>query len=226
MGVGKTNASTGTASAFSAVLQIATDANAHITAVNLAGDTFSGTANGSGDLNLTITQPGTYTVTETDGGVESIAIADNGETYQLTVIAFTGSVISDGTAIVSMTALAMDYSIYTGSAPTISTSSYGDTPLLVSTESGSYSGFYGTTNYFSLADYSYAKIRYYASGQVRLVAIDEDDQVTDIVRLSQESMPSSEITYSISSLDRTMKYRIGFVHVGSSAIRINNFFLQ
>ena len=107
MGLGITNASTGGGgSTFSATLQIATDPNAVITSVNLAGDTFSGTADNSGALNLTITEPGTYTVTETDGGVESIVIADNGEIYTLTVIAFNGTMIEAGDTAISFESIA------------------------------------------------------------------------------------------------------------------------
>ncbi|MBR6836020.1 MAG: hypothetical protein IKM72_08480, partial [Oscillospiraceae bacterium] len=60
---GITNAvigSGGGGSAFLAYLQVATDPNAVITAVNLAGDTFSGTADSTGALVLNITEPGTY----------------------------------------------------------------------------------------------------------------------------------------------------------------------
>ena len=96
--IGRTNVGGGggSGSSFLAYLQVTTDPNAVITAVNLAGDTFSGTADNTGSLVLNITEPGTYTVTETNGGAETIVVSDYGETYMVEVYAFDGSLIDRG----------------------------------------------------------------------------------------------------------------------------------
>lgn len=96
--IGRTNVGGGggSGSSFLAYLQVTTDPNAVITAVNLAGDTFSGTADNTGSLVLNITEPGTYTITETGGGTGTVVVADDGETYSITVVGFDGYIVKDG----------------------------------------------------------------------------------------------------------------------------------
>lgn len=229
--VGRTNASAGSGggSAFLAYLQVATDPNAVITAVNLAGDTFSGTADSSGSLVLSITASGTYTVTETDGGVETIVIADNGETYTLSVIAFNGEVIINGEAVAIMSALAHDYSnsfgSWTGIVPTISYAGSGqDCVLNVTVGQAERSGVY-VTNYVDISSYTYMRFRYKTSrynGSVRVIAIDEQAQIIEISGATAETNLYVETFNFPSTIDKTKKYRLGVLVYGGATFYINN----
>ena len=210
--VGRTNASTGTGggTAFEAYIQITTDANASITAVNLAGDTFSGTADNTGALVLTVTEPGTYTVTETDGGVETVIVADNGETYQITVIAFDGYIITSAQVVVGsgMSALAYSYGGYTGTIPQVDTTTVSGTSTIRAQVSGTAaSGLYVTTGYFDLSNYTKVRVQYQRRGQVKIVAVDQTDQLVEIQSLTSESLTTA--VYNLSGLDNTKKYRFG-----------------
>lgn len=93
--IGRTNVGGG-GSDFTATIQVSTDPNAVITAVNLAGDTFSGTANASGNLSLVVNKPGTYAITETGGGLASVVVSDYGVTYSVSVYLFNGYIIRNG----------------------------------------------------------------------------------------------------------------------------------
>lgn len=97
MGVGMTNAVIGSGGTnFIAYIQISTDPNAQISVVNLHGDAFSGTADNTGALLLTVTAPGTYTVSETGGGTASVLVIDYGVSYLVSVYAFDGTLIDRG----------------------------------------------------------------------------------------------------------------------------------
>ena len=93
--IGKTNVGGG-GSNFVAYIAVATDPNALISAVNLAGDVFTGTANSSGSLVLTVRNPGTYTLSETGGGTGSVVVSDYGVTYSVSVYYFGGYFIRNG----------------------------------------------------------------------------------------------------------------------------------
>jgi len=207
--VGRTNASTGGGgSAFLAYLQVATDPNAVITAVNLAGDTFSGTADSAGALVLNITEPGTYTVTETDGGVETIAIADNGETYTLVVTA--GSLIRNGAAIATFEAVGYNYLSYTGQAPTITSTQFsGENVIQVEEANGNYSGMYRTTKTYDISSFSVLVFRGCAvTGSSNYILIMDENGTT----YNYGTIPANSITearYSLSNLDKTKTYKFG-----------------
>ena len=214
--IGRTNVGGG-GSLFSATLQVATDPNAVITAVNLAGDTFSGTADNSGALNLTITEPGTYTVTETDGGVESIAIADNGETYTLVVTA--GTLIRNGSAIATFEAVGYSYLNYSSLAPTVTSEQYADEDAIRVVESmGNYSGMYRTTKTYSISGFSSLVFRGCAvnGSSNYLLIMDEDGNTYNYgtIPATSYSVPIAEQSYSLSGLDTTKEYRFGLWCIG------------
>lgn len=207
--IGRTNVGGG--SQFSATLEVTTDPNAEITAVNLAGDTFSGTANASGLLTLNISKSGTYTVTETGGGVETIVIADNGATYQLAVNAFDGHIITEGVVVVGggMSAEGYQTGTLTPLAPTITenATAYAHNAIMVSIANYS-SGIYVTANEFDITDYS--TLVYYcgtsaSSGSPAIWAVDEDDNHYSLGYINA----GSERSISISELDNTKKWRFG-----------------
>ena len=223
MGVGITNAGSGGGgggSLFSATLQIATDANAVITAVNLAGDTFSGTADSSGSLTLTITEPGTYTVTETDGGVESVVIADNGATYTVEVTAFDGVFINNGTVVITNGLTTFgdssgDYG-YSSEAPTVSSTSLGSNNVIFIYKAGNSSAGYCTSrDYVDKTSFSSLEIMARATtGNVAVVAIDEDTETVTNVGSITASAVSTLNSYSFSITSLSGKYRFGFREYG------------
>ena len=224
MGLGITNASTGGGggSNFSATLQIATDANAVITAVNLAGDTFSGTANSSGSLTLTITEPGTYTVTETGGGVKNIVIADNGETYTVEVTAFDGVFINNGTIVITNGLITFGDSSgaygYSSEAPTVSNTSLGGNSVVLIYKAGSSSAGYCTSrDYVDKTSFSSLSITARATtGNVVVVAINEDTGTVTNIGSITSSAGSTLEGYSFSITGLSGKYRFGFREYGVS----------
>lgn len=222
--VGRTNVGGGggSGSSFLAYLQIATDPNAVITAVNLAGDTFSGTADNTGSLVLSITEPGTYTVTETDGGVETIAVADNGATYTLSVISFNGEVIISGAVAVSsgMSALAWETQYSSGVTPSISQgSTSGDATIVATVTNGA--GVYITTNAFSLANFSQIVCKGLKNGNGIIVLLEEDAVAGTAPTVQYNILYNSyqELSLSLSNssyYDSSKKYRIGVWLQGTS----------
>ena len=229
--VGRTNAGSGGGggSSFSAYLQITTDPNAVITAVNLAGDTFSGTASSAGALVLTITAPGTYTVTETDGGVETIAIADNGATYTLIVTA--GTLIRDGVAIATFEAVGYQYVSYTAQAPTITSTQFSSENVIqVEEANGSYSGMYRTSRTYDISNFSTLVFRGCAvSGSSNYILImDEDGRTYNFGTIPATSAvnPISTATYSLSGLDTSKTYRFGLWQMNYAKAYITDLKLQ
>lgn len=92
--IGRTNVGGG--GNWYAYIQVSTDPNAQISVVNLHGDAFSGTADNTGALLLTVTASGTYTVTETGGGTATVVVSDYGVTYSVSVYFFGGYFIRNG----------------------------------------------------------------------------------------------------------------------------------
>lgn len=106
--IGKTNVGGGGgSSSFTAYIQITTDPSASITAVNLAGDTYSGTADNTGSLTLTVHNPGTYTLTESYSGMTAtgtVVVPDINQYYATTILTWNGELYDHGD----------EFSLYTG----------------------------------------------------------------------------------------------------------------
>lgn len=224
MGLGRTNAGNGSGgggSAFSATLQVATDANAVITAINLAGDTFSGTANSSGSLTLTITEPGTYTVTETDGGVESIVIADNGATYTLEVTAFDGTMIYDGAKEVLFSSVNVTGSGFISASTTTFS---GENALWIKETSNNGSAQYVTSEWYDITEYNSLILRGCRATSLTtyIITVDEQNNMTYIAQLS--SLNTNTIT--LSGYDKTKKYRFGVLLANGNNVYIMSMKLQ
>ena len=211
--IGKTNAGGGGGSNFAAYLEVSTDAYAVITAVNLAGDTYSGTADSSGDLTLTIRKPGTYTVTETGGGSKTVVVADDGETYEVRIIAFDGSLIVGGVEVIDngFSAEAYQTGAWTGSVPLISSVTYGTTQYIAVDlpSGGSKSGIYVTTDAVSITDFStYSFYGHQVTGSYCVAfAIDE----TGTEQWNLGNLPDSDqtATFGLNALDPSKKWRFG-----------------
>lgn len=230
MGLGITNASTGGGGAtFSATLQIATDANAVITAVNLAGDTFSGTANSSGSLILTITEPGTYTVTETDGGVESIVIADNGETYTIEVVAFDGKIIEDGLDPNNiMEAVGIAYSPYPAAVPTLTRGEQFENDITYDVVfiyvPNSKAGAYRSNITINTNQFSSIKLSCWVNTYFYVAFFDENDNIEWSQYITSSGMHyNTPLTITGFPSGR---YRIGVLQVSGGTFAINDFTLQ
>ena len=168
MGLGLTNAviGSGGGSNFIAYIQVTTDANAQISAVNLHGDAFSGTANSSGALTLTVTAPGTYTVSETGGGTATVAVIDYGVAYRIAVYAFNGYLIRDGYFETQMVAKAAVWDLSgTGTMPTMTegvsfVSRFGDsyTGVEIVTSLENSQSVIASSQKIDVTDYDYLKI--------------------------------------------------------------------
>ena len=222
--VGRTNAghAGGGGTAFEAYIQVATDANASITAVNLAGDTFSGTADATGALVLTVTAPGTYTVTETDGGQGTVTVSDYGVTYQITVIAFDGFLVQSGVEKVDFTTRAIS-----ASSPSVAYNQIidGENAIKVQEASGGI-GQYLTSDFYSISDYPYLTVRGYGY-QVFVTAVDPQNNITHLGRLSRQGYGVDTQSFILSSsLDETKSYKFGLHLTGSTNGYLVNLKLQ
>lgn len=204
--IGKTNVGGGTQ--FSATLEVATDPTAIITAVNPAGDTFGGTADSNGELTLVMNKPGTYAVTETGGGTGYIVIADDGETYSITVYAFSGTFIENGEQIVRFES----YIISGSAVPTTSkTTIYGNDALNISIASGS-SAVY-RSEAVDISTYNAISVIGVAPG---VYAYDEQNNETYLGSLDSYG----ERNFALSGLDKTKKYKFGVYVSGYSSATI------
>ena len=169
MGTGRTNAwisSGGGGSNFVAYIQVSTDANAQISAINLHGDVFTGTANSSGALTLTVTEPGTYTVSETGGGTATVAVIDYGVSYSVAVYMFNGYLIKDGYFETQMVAKAAVWGASgEGTMPTTTegvyfTSRFGDsyTGIEIATSLANSQSVIASSQKIDVTNYDYMKI--------------------------------------------------------------------
>lgn len=86
--IGRTNAGQRGGGSWSwfAFIQVTTDANASITAVNPAGNSYTKTADSSGSVIFTVTYPGTYTISETGATSQTVVVADYGVAYNVTIL--------------------------------------------------------------------------------------------------------------------------------------------
>lgn len=218
--IGKTNVGGGTQ--FTAALEITTDDYAEITAVNPAGDTVSGTADENGELTLTFTNPGTYTVTETDGGEEIIAIADNEAIYQLEIFAFNGTFISEGEMVVRFTA----YNQSGSDLPTVaSTTISGENAVYVAQPSGNSTAVWLTEKAVDISEYSNLIFRGAkgTAAALRLLAIDEQGNMSsfDLINTSLQTY-----TYSLNLLDNTKNWKFGVTLIPGNSIYLVDLKLQ
>ena len=85
--IGRTNACSGSGSSslWYAYIQVSTDANAVITAVNPAGNSYTKTADSTGSAIFIVSYPGTYTISETDAPSQTVVVADYGVAYSVSI---------------------------------------------------------------------------------------------------------------------------------------------
>lgn len=94
---GRVNALSGSRLSFVAYLLISTDAGAQISAANTTGDTYSGTADSTGSLVLTVYNFGLYTITAViTGESTTVAVVENGHSYNVTITAWNGQLYDTG----------------------------------------------------------------------------------------------------------------------------------
>lgn len=200
--VGRTNVGGG--SSFSATVEITTDANATITLTNLAGDTFSGNADSSGDLTIIVNKPGTYTVTETGASTtKAVVIADDGETYITEIYAFDGTFIADGVQRVNF-----ETQILSGGAlPTVTTKTIDNLTVLEVSQPANSASIYRTAEFVDISEYTKIRVRCDRNSSfIYISAFDEQGNQTQI-----STLPSNYLTseIGITSLDSTKKYKFG-----------------
>jgi len=103
---------------FAATLNVTTSAGATVSATSTSsGKTFSGTAGINGVCSLAIKAPGTYAITATlDGAIAtgSIVVADNGYTYNLTVLFWNGELYDAGNEFPELTGGWITHTMDTG----------------------------------------------------------------------------------------------------------------
>lgn len=218
--IGKTNVGGGTQ--FTAALEITTDEYAEITAVNPAGDTVSGVADENGELTLTFTNPGTYTVTETDGGEEIIAIADNEATYQLEIFAFNGTFISEGAMVVRFTA----YNQSGSDLPTVaSTTISGESAVYVQQPSGNSTAVWLTEKAVDISEYSSLIFRGAkgTAAATRIQAIDDQGNTYPFGLLNTQLQT---YTYSLNLMDKTKNWKFGVILVPGNSLYFVDLMLQ
>ena len=183
--VGRTNAVIGGSSwSWYAYIQVSTDANASITAVNPAGNSYTKTADANGSCTFTVAYPGTYTISETGATSQTVVVADYGVAYQISIyaIVFDGRIITNGTPNVSMTALGTVGKSYTSKAPNVSTQQLNVggtyyTTKFVSVSNGS--GMYITEESYTVSNYTKicANIQLYNNSSY--LCIDDDSHLSD-----------------------------------------------
>lgn len=222
--VGRTNVSIGGGggSAFLAYLQVATDPNAVITAVNLAGDTFSGTADGTGALVLNLTASGTYTVTSADGGRGTVAVIDSGETYMVEVKAFSGTFIENGVIITPFTSIPVSGSV----VPTVTaTIVSGENAIDVEQGVGN-SVTWLTEDAVYISDYSTIEFRGYKVSQYNVFIQAFDENGTYERNITAVLTSLGNVSASLSNLDSTKKHKFGITLGSSSSVVIVSMKLQ
>lgn len=139
--LGRTNAGVNsTASQWYAFIQVSTDANAVITAVNPAGNSYTKTADGTGSCIFIVAYPGTYTISETGAQSQTAVVADYGVTYSVSIYlpAPTGTyIIQGGNYQVNMSraaAVPISYSHISQNTPYVSTGVSKTNPVTGVTE--------------------------------------------------------------------------------------------
>ena len=84
--IGRTNVGgNAPASLWYAYIQVSTDANAVITAVNPAGNSYTKTADENGSAIFIVAYPGTYTISETGATSQTVVVADYGVAYSVSI---------------------------------------------------------------------------------------------------------------------------------------------
>ena len=238
--IGRTNAgiSGGSSSTWYAYIQVSTDANAIITAVNPAGNSYTKTADSTGSAIFIVAYPGTYTISETGATSKTVVVADYGVAYPVSIYipTFNGILIADGVEMVSFTTVGKEFSNMGGVAPVVVGSiiyydagqSYN---VRYATETYNKSGMYLTTNSYDLSQFSsYEFIGTTQSGTNYFCIIEENSlDVVDQGTISYTNI--TRLSRSI-NVDRTKRYRFGFWMIANTSsgdigtIYVNSFKLE
>jgi len=220
---GRTNASisSGVGSDFVAYIQVATDANASITAVNLHGDTFTGTADNTGALTLVVTAPGTYTVIETGGGTTTVDVINYGASYSISVVAFDGILVSNGATLVPFQSMGLTGYAYNPGIPTIdyyqvteSGNVYNAIMVKNTDTSNSRASAYVTQTAYNLGTFSNVVLTGEYGEEINKIILVQEGTTTDQYS-SRIDGSWGNYTLSLSTVDKTKKYYIGVCVIGN-----------
>ena len=222
--VGRTNVFSGTqTSQWYAYIQVSTDANAVITAVNPAGNSYTKTADSTGSAIFIVAYPGTYTISETGATSQTVVVADYGVAYSVSIHipTFNGILINDGAEVVDFSEYGYHYSSYNERTPyVLQNMGYTVGGVLYNTVyiemSSGYSGLYISTNAYDRSGYSNLIAKGIKSNGIFYPVAVSKNSLT--IQALSYSMSSSwgDITVSLSGLDDYGEYRFGILAIGSS----------
>ena len=218
----------GSSSTWYAYIQVSTDANAVITAVNPAGNSYTKTADSTGSAIFIVAYPGTYTISETGATSQTVVVADYGVSYSVSIYAvpvFTGVLINDGSEQVSFKSMGI-----TGFNPPskpltisyntiwVSGESYNIVNAAITDASNGGAGAYVTQEAYDLSGFTALHmIGRHGDGSNRLVIIQENQtSITAFGNISNVNWG----TYSLAlttGIDLTKKYHCGIAVIDSNA---------
>ena len=212
----------GSSSAWYAYIQVSTDANAIITAVNPAGNSYTRTADSTGSLIIVVGYPGTYTISETGTTPQTVVVADYGVAYPVTIHipTFNGTFINNGAEAVEFSKYEYTYSYYSGRTPfTLENMYYTAGGIAYSTvfieQASGGSGLYITTSAYDRSGFNSLTCKGIKSnGTYYPVAVDKNSLT---IKGQWQSMSSTwgDLTLPLSVLDDHGEYRFGILAIGS-----------
>lgn len=220
--IGRTNVGgNAPASLWYAYIQVSTDANAVITAVNPAGNSYTKTADSTGSAIFIVSYPGTYTISETDAPSQTVVVADYGVVYPVSIYlpTFNGILISDGSEAVSFTTAGKEWSSYGGVAPSVSnqviTVSGNSYNVRYVYETSGKAGIYITEDAYDVSTYSELVIIGYSSVGTNYFCL-LNENTLDVVKQNTMLGSFGTKSLSLSDVDKTKKYRVGVWALGNN----------
>lgn len=227
--VGRTNAGGGgSASQWYAYIQVSTDANAIITAVNPAGNSYTRTADSTGALTIVVSYPGTYTISETGATSQTVVVADYGVVYSVTIhiSTFNGILINDGVEVVQFKAMGVTGYNYTAKAPSIihtSVSVSGNLYNIVYPGLSNGAGAYVSEEAYDLTGYSSLVMTGRYGQGVNSIILIQENGTTDSYADTLSATSWNNYSLSLSTVDKTKKYHCGIeiMSSGTAYIEVN-----
>lgn len=232
--VGRSNAIIGSGSVWSwyAYIQVSTDANTSITAVNPAGNSYTKTADANGSCTFTVAYPGTYTISETGTTSKTVVVADYGVIYSVSIHlpVFSGILINDGAEAVDFSEYGYHYSSYTERTPYIlQEMGYTAGGVLYSTVyiemASNYSGLYITTNAYDKTGFTKLTCKGIKSNGTYYPVAVAKNSLTIAAQSYVISANWGDTTVSLTGINDG-EYRFGILAIGSSSSSTATCFLN
>ncbi len=217
---GRVNALSGRGSSFIAYLLITTDGDAQITAVNTVGDSYSGTADSTGSLTLTVYNYGVYTITVVGTGTQTtVSVAENGQYYNIAITTWDGELYDAGNEYAFKTGgwiaeQGRAYPQYTSIVPTIQKLS---DRMVIRVSPNARIGAVITSDTIDITDYSTLYVTcsndYYHPGSsfmgyIEYYLVDSQGNFSAPTGFSFDN--TSTMTFNLNIANYSGDYRIGF----------------